>query len=228
MKQAEERELWRATGLLTMSFMLLLLWCNITGSGSSALHLAVWGAVDTARDALDMRIGLPASTLLKAGIKNLPNSYVLPIAVTGRLDKPQIDWPVAVRKLAVLSAMQLGRDALRDSVAGQKQQPGTTASVQQGLAGLFGVANRALTNAASSFIGQVRKGEAQHAVEIAFCISALCSMKTILPRHLSACSCGQLLGLCFKVFALTNAHVHRRMRCMHSPGKLLSRVLSHM
>jgi hypothetical protein len=129
-----------------------------------------------------MRIGLTAATLAKAGIRGLPASYVLPLSVTGHLDSPQIDWQVAVRKLAVLSAMQLGRDAVQ-----QQRQPmsgPSTAAAAVGKAaaghnganaaaagpagygyggglaglvpGLFGAANRALSNAASSFIGQVR------------------------------------------------------------------------
>jgi hypothetical protein len=130
--------------------------------------------------AVDMRIGLTAATLAKAGIRGLPASYVLPLSVKGHLDSPQIDWQVAVRKLAVLSAMQLGRDAVQQQ---QQLAPGQSAaaaatpdhaaaaggataggsnSYNGGLAGLvpglFGAANRALSNAASSFIGQVRLG----------------------------------------------------------------------
>jgi hypothetical protein len=131
-----------------------------------------------------MRIGLTAATLAKAGIRGLPASYVLPLSVKGHLDSPQIDWQVAVRKLAVLSAMQLGRDAVQQqqqlapgqsaaaaaAMSGQAAAGGGAAaggsnsynSYNGGLAGLvpglFGAANRALSNAASSFIGQVRLG----------------------------------------------------------------------
>eukprot|EP00882_Tetradesmus_deserticola_P018085 GHRQ01019408.1.p1 GENE.GHRQ01019408.1~~GHRQ01019408.1.p1 ORF type:complete len:307 (+),score=85.93 GHRQ01019408.1:360-1280(+) len=151
----------------------------IIGSGSSALHVAMWGSIDTTKDTIDMRIGLTAATLAKAGIRGLPASYVLPLAVTGHLDSPQIDWPAAVRKLAVLSAMQLGRDAVQQQ---QKLMPGQGAAAGSGQAaaagggagaagggfgydgglaqlvpGLFGAANRALSSAASSFIGQVSR-----------------------------------------------------------------------
>ncbi|WIA22339.1 hypothetical protein OEZ85_004653 [Tetradesmus obliquus] len=151
----------------------------IIGSGSSALHVAVWGLVDTTTDKIDMRIGLTAATLAKAGIRGLPASYVLPLAVTGPLDSPQIDWQIAVRKLAVLSAMQLGRDAVQQqqqslgtpgpaaaaaaaAAASGQTAVGNSANVGYGgggvaglVPGLFGAANRALSNAASSFIGQV-------------------------------------------------------------------------
>jgi len=68
-----------------------------------------------------------------------------------------------VRKLAVLSAMQLGRGAVRgdveqlaveaaEEVVQQQQQVGGWARL---LPGLFGAANKLLSQATSSFIGQV-------------------------------------------------------------------------
>jgi hypothetical protein len=147
-----------------------------------------------------MRIGLTAATLAKAGIRGLPASYVLPLSVTGHLDAPQIDWQVAVRKLAVLSAMQLGRDAVQQqqqvptwpvgaaaaAAAGSGHAAASSAATAGGtnsynsynngglaglVPGLFGAANRALSNAASTFIGQVRRGGS--------------FLSDVLPRYLS-------------------------------------------
>jgi hypothetical protein len=81
------------------------------GTGARAVPLAVWGNVSTARDLLDMRIGLPAAALARAGISGLPDDYVLPIALRGPLTAPAIEWAAAARRLAVLSAMQLGRSS---------------------------------------------------------------------------------------------------------------------
>lgn len=71
---------------------------------------------------------------------------------------------LAVRQLAVLSAMQLGKEAWRVEegralgavwgAVAQQHQP-QQGGLAGGLAGLVGAANRALTSAASSFIGQV-------------------------------------------------------------------------
>ncbi|KAF6262446.1 hypothetical protein COO60DRAFT_1676044 [Scenedesmus sp. NREL 46B-D3] len=146
----------------------------IIGSGSSALHVALWGLMDTTTDTIDMRIGLTAATLAKAGIRGLPASYVLPLAVRGHLDSPQIDWQAAVRKLAVLSAMQLGRDAVQQQQQLGPGQGAAAAGSGQAAAGgaagvmpgLFGAANRALSNAASSFIGQVDQRLQQELQEV--------------------------------------------------------------
>eukprot|EP00775_Hariotina_reticulata_P001608 gene1608-1948_t len=68
----------------------------IIGSGSSGLHMALWGQVNTLSNTLDMTLGLPASTLARTlGIKHLPQTYMLPISISGQLVKPQIDWGTA-------------------------------------------------------------------------------------------------------------------------------------
>eukprot|EP00879_Flechtneria_rotunda_P017118 GHRR01017926.1.p1 GENE.GHRR01017926.1~~GHRR01017926.1.p1 ORF type:complete len:450 (+),score=189.71 GHRR01017926.1:171-1520(+) len=136
----------------------------IVGSQQNGIRVALWGRVDTNAYTVDMIIGLPAITLSQAGIKNLPDSYMLPLAVTGSLSKPQIDWPAAMRKLAVLSAMQLGCGAW------QQQQPEQQRQQQQGLAGLlpglFGAANKALSTATSSFLGQVDERLQQELLQV--------------------------------------------------------------
>lgn len=42
-----------------------------------------------------MTVGLPASTLGKAGLRNLPPEYMLPVAVSGPLHRPQVEWNAA-------------------------------------------------------------------------------------------------------------------------------------
>ncbi|KAF8057655.1 hypothetical protein HT031_006004 [Scenedesmus sp. PABB004] len=126
------------------------------GSGGAALHLALWGGVDLAAGgSLDMRLGLPAATLARAGIRGLAPSYLLPLAVRGKLTAPHVDWPAAARKLAVLSAMQVGRGAL--GAGGGGGGGGGAAAPQQaaGGAGILGAATRALSSATSAFVGQV-------------------------------------------------------------------------
>jgi hypothetical protein len=59
------------------------------------MHLALWGTVDTNSNTLDMTVGLPASTLVKAGLRGLPPTYVLPVAVSGPLHRPQVEWNAA-------------------------------------------------------------------------------------------------------------------------------------
>lgn len=73
------------------------------------VRLSVWGSVDTLRDTMDMKVGLPAETLALAGIPQLSPDYVLPLEIQGSITSPHLDWTSAARKVAVLSAMQLGR-----------------------------------------------------------------------------------------------------------------------
>jgi hypothetical protein len=60
-----------------------------------------------------------------------------------------------MRKLAVLSTLQLSRDVEAAAAAGRAQEP--TAG-PWGLAGMFGAASQMLTRATSSFIEQVCPG----------------------------------------------------------------------
>ncbi len=41
----------------------------------------LWGCLDPATDAVDMRLGLPAATLAQLGLRGLPPGYVLPLAL---------------------------------------------------------------------------------------------------------------------------------------------------
>ena len=66
-----------------------------TGSGRNSLHVALWGTVDTNSNTLEMSVGLPAETLAKAGLKGLPPGYMLPVAVSGPLHRPQVEWNAA-------------------------------------------------------------------------------------------------------------------------------------
>jgi len=77
------------------------------GSGRNTLHLALWGTVDTNTNSLTMTIGLPDTTLAKAGLKNLPPGYMLPVAVGGPLHRPQVEWNAAGEVQLVL-ALGLG------------------------------------------------------------------------------------------------------------------------
>lgn len=66
-----------------------------TGSGRNSLHLALWGTLDTNSNTLEMTVGLPAETLAKAGLRGLPPGYMLPVAVSGPLHRPQVEWNAA-------------------------------------------------------------------------------------------------------------------------------------
>jgi hypothetical protein len=73
------------------------------------VRVSVWGSVDTVSDAMRIRIGLPAQSLLLAGVRGLPPDYLLPLDLRGTIRRPALDWAAAARKVAVLSAMQLAR-----------------------------------------------------------------------------------------------------------------------
>jgi hypothetical protein len=125
----------------------------------------------------------------------------------------------AVRQLAVLSAMQLGKQAWEhegarlvgaaaEAVVRGHQQPrgsggGGGGPLASGLSGLFGAANRALSTAASSFLGQVGRGaggapvppaatpDAAHAVCV-FCVLFLRpppSLPSPAPIPTRPCTC---------------------------------------
>lgn len=67
----------------------------VLGSGRNTLHLALWGTVDTNSNTLAMTVGLPATTLAKAGLRGLPPEYLLPVAVSGPLHRPSVEWNAA-------------------------------------------------------------------------------------------------------------------------------------
>jgi hypothetical protein len=74
-----------------------------TGTGRNSLHLALWGTVDTNSNQIAMTVGLPATTLAKAGLRGLPPGYLLPVAVSGPLHRPQVEWNAAGMLSAALT-----------------------------------------------------------------------------------------------------------------------------
>lgn len=84
-------------GLITMERVELLL--------ADLYEIAVWGTVKDRL--LNMKIGLPASTLSKAfQIQNLSDNYVLPLTLEGNLENPKINLKKAAAKIATLFICQ--------------------------------------------------------------------------------------------------------------------------
>lgn len=72
---------------------------------SDGIHIASWGKIDLLKDRLDMILGLTARTLDNVfGIEGLPADYVLPIPLSGRTGRPEIDWGKAASHIAGLVA----------------------------------------------------------------------------------------------------------------------------
>lgn len=74
------------------------------GSGRNSLHLALWGTIDTNSNTLAMTVGLPGNTLAKAGLRGLPPGYLLPVAVSGPLHRPQVEWNAAGKPVLLCGA----------------------------------------------------------------------------------------------------------------------------
>ncbi len=84
-------------GLITVERVELLL--------ADLYEIAVWGKVKD--HSLNMKIGLPSSTLAKAfQIQNLPDDYVLPLTLEGSLENPKINLKKAAAKIAALFICQ--------------------------------------------------------------------------------------------------------------------------
>lgn len=84
-------------GLITVERVELLL--------ADLYEIAVWGKVKD--HSLNMKIGLPSSTLAKAfQIQNLPDNYVLPLTLEGSLENPKINLKKAAAKIAALFICQ--------------------------------------------------------------------------------------------------------------------------
>ncbi|MGL5263043.1 MAG: hypothetical protein ACRDAI_00455 [Candidatus Rhabdochlamydia sp.] len=84
-------------GLITVERIELLL--------ADLYEIAVWGKIKG--HSLNMKIGLPASTLAKAfQIQNLPDDYVLPLTLEGSLENPKINLKKAAAKIAALFICQ--------------------------------------------------------------------------------------------------------------------------
>ena len=101
--------------------------------------MCVWGTVDPLSEAMAMRVGLPAATLALAGARGLPDGYVLPLDLHGTLRSPALDLPAAMRKVAVLSAMQLGRSLGAAALGGGGAKAGGSSGLAaDGTAGVGG------------------------------------------------------------------------------------------
>ena len=71
------------------------------------LHICTWGDIDLIRDRLKMTLGLPADTLRQAfGIKNLSDSFVLKVPMTGSTQDPDLEKGPAAAKIAAMIAGQ--------------------------------------------------------------------------------------------------------------------------
>lgn len=71
------------------------------------LHICTWGEIDLLRDRLKMTLGLPADTLRQAfGIKNLSDSFVLKVPMTGSTQDPDLEKGPAAAKIAAMIAGQ--------------------------------------------------------------------------------------------------------------------------
>ena len=84
---------------------------------ADAYQVCLFGTIDLPRNWVDMTLGLTAGCLKKAfGIKNLPDSYIIPIPVTGPIENVQIDSGKATGKIAALLLWQ--QKALAGSAVG--------------------------------------------------------------------------------------------------------------
>jgi hypothetical protein len=74
---------------------------------ADSIHICWGGSIYYLRDKLDMYVGLPADTLKKYfGIRNLSDTYVLKIPLTGSLCHPSLAVKGAAEKMAALFAAQ--------------------------------------------------------------------------------------------------------------------------
>lgn len=124
------------------------------------LHVALWGQCDTISNTLQMKLGLPDDTLRLLGLKYLPEGYMVTFDISGELQAPKFEWGAAVRKFAVLSALQLSKlqqGVVADKGVNQAEMQGTAGGSIWGKVqgGLFGAANRWLGSATATFIEQV-------------------------------------------------------------------------
>jgi hypothetical protein len=95
----------------------------LLGVGAQDVHLVLWGS--HSQEELDMCIGIPAGTLQKLlGLRGLPEDYVLPLRVSGTVDRPSVDWREATKKLTILSALQVQQQQRQQQQLQQQQQAG--------------------------------------------------------------------------------------------------------
>ncbi|GAX79147.1 hypothetical protein CEUSTIGMA_g6587.t1 [Chlamydomonas eustigma] len=70
------------------------------------VDLCIWGTHHLASAKIEMVIGMPACTLARLGLKELPHNYVLPCTMHGTSKRPKIDYGSALRRLARLYMRQ--------------------------------------------------------------------------------------------------------------------------
>ncbi len=68
-----------------------------------SLDLSIWGEHESATGAIDMVVGLPAELLERTlGLSGLPEGFLLPVALRGTTDKPEVDYAGTAKRLASL------------------------------------------------------------------------------------------------------------------------------
>jgi hypothetical protein len=101
---------------------------------ADSLHVCTWGKIDLLKDQIDMSLGIPSDTLEQTfKLKNLPENYVLTIAVRGTTKDPEIIKGPAIAKIAALiAANQIPKDGvfggLVDLISKPKEEKGVPAA----------------------------------------------------------------------------------------------------
>jgi hypothetical protein len=84
---------------------------------ADAYQICTWGTIDLVNDDVNLTLGLTADCLKKAfKIKNLPNTYVLQIPMTGSLNDVHVNTALATTKVATLLLWQ--QKAAAGAIAG--------------------------------------------------------------------------------------------------------------
>jgi len=74
---------------------------------ADSIHICTWGDIDLLKSQLHMFLGLPADTLRRAfGIKNLSETFVLKVPISGTTQDPEIEKGAAAAKIAAMVAGQ--------------------------------------------------------------------------------------------------------------------------
>lgn len=74
---------------------------------ADSIHICTWGDIDLLKSQLHMFLGLPADTLRQAfGIKNLSDTFVLKVPISGTTQDPDIEKGAAAAKIAAMVAGQ--------------------------------------------------------------------------------------------------------------------------
>jgi len=105
------------------------------GESAPHMHLVVWGSQNPQTKTLDMTVGVPASVLNQAGLRNLPEGYVLPLELRGSTAKPEFGFKATTAKLAEL---MLRQKTLELSARRQQHKETAAAAAAAGEAGEAG------------------------------------------------------------------------------------------